>query len=129
MPKYKAICCLEVFPCVIYSLGQRNNFSLMTIIIIRLKTASANINTVMIGAEEGLKKCLGVLRQKGKKIRHREVHISARCKGTRNMVFWIKVLVKELCIAIDLQTVAKSIIQNIQQRGSGGVRRKGTEHL
>lgn len=59
----------------------------------------------MIRTEEGLKRCLGVLRQKGKKIRHRAVHISPRWKGMRNTVFWIKILVKELYIAIDLQTI------------------------
>ena len=81
---------------------------------------SKHTNTDMIGTEEGLKKCLGVMRQKGKKIRHRAVHISVRCKGMKNMVFWIKILVKDLYIAIDLQTMAKSIIQNIQQRGWWG---------
>lgn len=68
---------------------------------------SKHTNTAMIRAEEGLKRCLGVLRQKGKKTRRRAVHISPRWKGTRNMVFWIKILVTELYIAIDLQTINK----------------------
>lgn len=40
-------------------MGQKNNFSLMAIIIIRLEIAiSKNTYTVTMGVEGGLKKCL-----------------------------------------------------------------------
>lgn len=53
MSKHRTICCLEIFPCVIYLLGQRNNFSLKAIIIIGLKNSiSKHIHTVMMRAEE-----------------------------------------------------------------------------
>lgn len=37
---------------------------------------SKHTNTAMIRAEEGLKRCLGVLRQKGKKIRQSSSHLT-----------------------------------------------------
>lgn len=66
----------------------------MVIIITGLKNSiNKHTHRVMMGAEGGLKKCLRALGQKGKKMAEKALHRSARCKGTRNMVFWIKVLI------------------------------------